>query len=65
MEFSKRLKEELIWKGITQKKLAEMLNIERTNISNWISGRNLPSLEIFYRVCLILEESADYLLGLS
>ena len=65
MEFSKRLKEIMAEKGLKQKDIAEMLNIEQANISFWINNKKLPSLDTFYNLCKILDESADYLLGLT
>ena len=65
MKFSERLIEELNSCGLTQKELAKKLNIDNANISNWKTGRNLPSLELFYELCKILDVSADYLLGLT
>lgn len=63
MEFSKRLKDTLMWQGITQEELAKMLNVNRTSISQWISGRCYPKLELFYRICLVLRETPNYMLG--
>lgn len=65
MKFNKRLEETLMWKGITQKEFAEMLGIGRTTVCMWIQGTNKPNLEMFYRICIILKESADYMLGLE
>ena len=42
-----------------------MLNISEGNISNWKKGSNMPSIDILYKLCLILNKSADYLLGLE
>jgi transcriptional regulator with XRE-family HTH domain len=47
------------------KELAKKLNIAESNISNWKNGDNLPSLQVLYELCKILDESADYLLGLT
>ena len=51
--------------GLTQKELAEKLNIDPANITNWKKGINLPSLEVFFELCKLLDVSADYLLGLT
>ncbi len=34
-------------------------------MSNWRKGDNVPSVEVFTKVCKYLDVSADYLLGLS
>ncbi len=65
MKFSERLTAELKVCGFTQKQLAEKLKIDPANITNWKKGTNIPSLEVFYELCKILDVSADYLLGLD
>ena len=65
MKFAERLTEVLKTSKYTQKQIAEMLGLQESNISNWKKGENLPSVEILYRLCFILHESADYLLGLD
>lgn len=42
-----------------------MLGISESNITNWKKGQGLPSVEILYKLCTVLNESADYLLGLD
>ena len=64
-KFSKRLKEILLCKEISQVKFAKMINVKKSSVSQWISGRCSPNLELFFRICLVLNESADYLLGLE
>ena len=56
---------ELEYSKYTQKQIAEKLNISEGNITNWKNGDNLPSLEIFYELCVLLEVSADYMLGIE
>lgn len=65
MKFCERLTVELKACGLTQKELAEKLNIDPANITNWKKGINLPSLEVFFDLCKLLDVSADYLLGLT
>ena len=64
-QFGKRLTEELKYCKINQKTIARMLNISESNISNWKKGINLPSVEMLYKLCMIIDTSADYLLGLE
>ena len=64
MKFGERLSEELKASGITQKELAQKVNVDPSNITNWKKGLNFPSLEMFYQLCRVLDVSADYLLGL-
>ena len=65
MKFSERLVLELKSSALTQKEIAEKLHIDAANITHWKKGTNIPSLEVFYELCKILDVSADYLLGLS
>jgi len=65
MKFRERLTEELKYSKLTQKQIAEKLNISEGNITNWKKGENLPSLDVFYALCVLLEVSSDYLLGIT
>ena len=65
MKFQERLIMELQYSKFTQKEIAEKLGISEGNITNWKNGENLPSLEIFYELCNLLEVSADYMLGID
>ena len=65
MKFQERLIMELKYSKFTQKEIAERLGISEGNITNWKNGENLPSLEVFYELCNLLEVSADYLLGIE
>lgn len=65
MKFQERLIQELKGSKYTQKQIAQTLHISESNITNWKKGANIPSLEIFYQLCLLLEVSADYLLGIE
>ncbi len=65
LKFAQRLNLVLKSAKISQKELAKQLNISEGNISNWKKGLNLPSVEILFNLCTLLDESADYLLGLE
>lgn len=65
MKFHERFTAELKGGKMTQKELAERLNMDQSNITKWKKGENVPSLEVFFELCGILEVSADYLLGLE
>lgn len=65
MKFSQRIKEALDESAYTQKQIAQLLNISEGNITNWKKGDNLPSIEILYNLCILLNISSDYLLGLE
>lgn len=65
MKFNERVAEAIRNSKFSQKEIAKQLNISESNITNWKKGENLPSVDILYKLCVLLEESADYLLGLE
>ena len=65
MLFSERITDKIKESKLTQKQIAKMLNISEGNITNWKKGENLPSVDTLYKLCILLDESADYLLGLE
>lgn len=65
MLFSERISEEIKTSPYTQKQIAQLLGISESNITNWKKGENLPSVDILFKLCQILDVSADYLLGLE
>ena len=58
-ETLKRLRTE---KGLTQKDLADQINITRSAVAQWESGRNLPDAVMFSRLYKVLGEEARILL---
>lgn len=57
-----KIKEARIKKKMTQQDLSDLLNISRSAISNWESGRNYPDLDTIVRLSDILEISLNNLL---
>lgn len=51
--------------GMSQKELAERLEVYQKDISRWETGERTPSLEVFARICRELGASADDLLELN
>ena len=51
--------------GLTQVELSRRLNIKHQNISKYLKGVSLPSLDTLANLCQILDVSADYILCLS
>ncbi len=60
---AKRLKELRKEQHITQEKLAHMLNVSRTTITEYERGTNLIATSFLYTICKKYHVSADYLLG--
>lgn len=51
--------------GMTQIQLASRLGVSQSCIAHYIKGDIMPALDTFANLCKILDESADYLLGLD
>ncbi len=56
----KEIREDL---GISQKKLAELLNVSPSNVYNYENGRTEPSTEMLRNISRCLNVSVDYLIG--
>ena len=63
-EFSVRLKKALKNNNISQKELAEKIGMSSNIVSDYCLGKKMPSINVLVAICLALDESADYLLGL-
>ena len=50
-------------KGLTQEKLAEMLNVEAATISNYEKDKRNPKIKMLMKISEILNVELDYLLG--
>lgn len=61
--FIKRLEEMMSEKGYTQQKLAELLNISQTAISNYLRGDRKPNYEMILLIGAYLDETPNELLG--
>ena len=51
--------------GISQKELAERLDVYQKDVSRWENGERTPSLEVFVRICKALDVSADDILEIE
>ena len=63
--FCKRLKEIRTQRKMTQHDISEKTGIPSTSISHIEAGSRKPSLENFYKLIVVLNISADYILGRS
>lgn len=61
--FKIRLKEVRKTRKLTQQELAAKTGIPVTSIAHFESGSRKPSLENFYKLIVVLNVSADYILG--
>lgn len=64
-----RLKQAVKYCGISQQKLADMMEASQAQVSSWATGKTLPSLTTFARLAEALEKVNNtnplWLLGLS
>ncbi len=49
--------------GMTQKELAQKLNITPSRVSNWEQGANCPTIDILFEVCEVLGVSINDIYG--
>lgn len=63
--FSERLVEARVDRGLTQKKLAELIGVTPTRLNYWEKGKAEPDLEFILKLCRALEVGCDWLIGLS
>ena len=51
--------------GVSQKELAEHLQVYQKDISRWENGERTPTMEVFTKICRELNASADEILELK
>ena len=61
--FAKRIKELRQDSGLSQKELSYILNIERTTLTGYETGRRMPDVEMLCDIADYFHVSVDFLLG--
>lgn len=64
-KFALRLNELLIENEISKRELAKKIGVSATSISDWSTGKIIPTAENVYLIAEYFNVSADYLLGLK
>ena len=64
-EFSRRLKEIRVSRGLTQQALGDLIGVVGNVVSNWEMGIAMPKLALFRDLCIALNCPPGDLLGLS
>ena len=64
-DIQKKLREAIQYSNISQKELAEKLNINPSTISKYMRLDKYPSIDTFANLCEVLDVSADEILGLK
>ena len=62
MHLSEKIKRLRAEKNLTQEQLAEKLQVSRSTISSWETGRSYPDLEMVIEICDCFSVSLDFLL---
>ena len=63
--FGSRIRELRKERKLSQKQLAEILNVDFRTVSFWETERYEPNLQQLESICRYFEVSADYLIGLK
>ena len=63
--FGERVKQTLKELGLTQKKLAERLQVQTSTLCEWLNDHNEPPMQMLVEIAQALEVSTDFLLGLK
>lgn len=61
MSFSENFKAARKSRGMTQKELAERLNMDRSSIAKYENGNGLPHAKTLHKICKILDITIDSL----
>ncbi len=65
LKITKNLKKEIESCGKTKTQIAKELGISKPTLSQYLSGRIMPSLPTFAKLCKIIDCSADYILEIN
>ena len=60
-----RIIEAIKQSGLTQTEIAKQIGVRQPSVGQYLSGRALPALDTFARLCQVLDVSPEYILGLS
>ena len=64
-KFNERLNEVYFTSGLTKTAFAKEINTSQANVSRWLSGNNLPTIDYVYTICNVFNVSFDYLMGVE
>ncbi len=64
-KFQQRFNECLKYGNVKQVELAKASNVSKQCISDYKSGKSVPSIDTLFLICKFLDVSADFLLGLE
>lgn len=65
LTFKENLNAAMKLNKLTQKQLAERLGTTQQTVSRWLNGKNEPDFSTLLKICSILNETPNSLLGLE
>lgn len=63
--FGDKLKELRISKNLSQDELSKILEVRKSSISNWETGKATPTFDMLTKIAKYFNVTTDYLLGLN
>ncbi|MBQ7323325.1 MAG: helix-turn-helix transcriptional regulator [Clostridia bacterium] len=62
IEISKKLAEAIQQSHLTQREIAAKIGVRQQQISSYLTGKTLPALDTFSRLCTVLDLDANEIL---
>ena len=60
-----RLAQAILTSSYSQSELARLLGIKHQTVNDYCRGKALPALDTLAKLCIILDEDANYILGID
>lgn len=60
-----RLRITLEFSALTQTEIASKIGISKQTLTDYKSGKSFPPINVLAKLCLVLDVSSDYLLGIQ
>lgn len=64
-EIQRRLREEIKNSGMAQRDIATAIGVSPQTVSRYMRDDIFPALDTLARLCVLLDVSADYILGIT
>lgn len=64
-EYAARIRQSRTVAGLNQAQLADLIGITSGSVANWENGLRRPDIDMLKRLCIVLDVSADDLLGIE
>ena len=65
MEFIDILKDIMIENNLNQTEFAKLIGVKQSQVSEWLKGKSKPGYDNLKAICLALDVSADFILGIK